>query len=189
MKNGKLILHPAPPAAIPGSITDLITGLQDIGFLASPLEAAPDTRYLAGDRFLQLITFLGCSPQIQLEPPEGGSLDFCHVSLSGPSGMVRFVAGSMSAPPRCPRCRSKNAAWEQMIEAWHRDRAGFRWTCPSCGAASEVSRLNWRQGAGFGRFFLEIQNIFPGEAVPGDELLRTLEASTDTPWVYFYATS
>ena len=74
------------------------------------------------------------------------------------------------------------------MEAWRQDREGFPWTCSSCGANAEASELNWRQGAGFGRFFMEIQNVFPGEAVPGDELLRALEASTGTPWTYFYAT-
>ncbi len=188
MKNGRLILHPARPGAIPGSVSGLIKELQDIGLLASPLAPAPDNRFLAGGRFLQLITFLGCSPRIPLEPPADGSRDFCHVSLSGPSDDTRFVAGNMTAPPRCPGCGSKIPGWREMIETWRRDREGFQWLCPSCGAGSEAARLNWRQGAGFGRFFVEIHNVFPGEAVPGDELLRTLEASTGTPWVYFYAT-
>ena len=188
MNNGRLILHPAPPTAIPASNAELIKELRDIGFVSSAWEATPDKRYLAGARFLQLVTFLGCSPYVPLQPPADGSLNFCHVSLSGPWNSVRFIAGSTSASPRCPDCRRKNPAWKQMIEAWQKDRASYRWTCPACGATSEVASLNWRQGAGFGRFFLEIQNIFPGEAVPGDELLRTLAASTDTPWIYFYAT-
>ena len=187
MNNGKLILHPAQPTEIPSSTTDLTKRLQDIGFLASPWAAAPDNRYLVGARFLRLIVFLGCSPNVPLQPPDDGSLDFCHVSVSGPWNAVRFLTGSMNASPRCPHCRQKNPVWQKMIEAWKKDRAGFRWTCPACGTASDVASLNWRQGAGFGRFFLEIEHIFPGEAVPGDELLQALEASTYTQWVYFYA--
>ena len=188
MKNGRLILHPAQPSAIPGSITGLIKALQDIGFLASPLATDPDSRFLAGGRFLQLITFLGCSPQILLEAPADGSLDFCHVSFSEPSDGVRFIAGSMTTPPRCPHCGLRIPAWRSIVEAWRHDRESFQWSCPSCGASSEAARLNWRQGAGFGRFFVEVHHIFPGEAVPGDELLRILEESTGTPWAYFYAT-
>ena len=188
MKNGELILHPVPPAAVPRSVADLVRRLQDIGFLASPLAAAPHMRYLAGERFLQLVTFLGCSPQIPLEPPADGSADFCHVSLSCPSEVVEFIGGSATAPPRCPHCGSRIPAWRPMIQAWRQNRKGFRWTCPSCETGSEAPRLNWRQGAGFSRFFIEIQNVFQGEAVPGDELLRTLEESTGTPWTYFYAT-
>jgi hypothetical protein len=46
--------------------------------------------------------------------------------------------------------------------------------------------LLWRQNAGFGRLFVTIEDIFPGEAVPVPGLLDGLRRATGTDWHYFY---
>jgi hypothetical protein len=48
--------------------------------------------------------------------------------------------------------------------------------------------MNWRQLAGFGRFFIEVWGIFPHEAVPTEKLLKQLASHTPgVSWSFFYA--
>jgi hypothetical protein len=44
----------------------------------------------------------------------------------------------------------------------------------------------WRQDAGIARFFIQIEDIFPGEAVPVPTLLQELIQAADCPWRHFY---
>jgi len=46
--------------------------------------------------------------------------------------------------------------------------------------------IKWTKHAGFARLFIEIGNVFPGEAVPVDELLSCLRELGIGEWVYFY---
>ncbi len=73
-----------------------------------------------------------------------------------------------------------------MITAWESDPSDYRWNCPECDKQSRPNELDWRQSAGFGRFFVEIWGIHPAEAVPGDALMETLGRSTDSRWGFFY---
>lgn len=45
---------------------------------------------------------------------------------------------------------------------------------------------NWRKSAGFARFFIEITEIYPKEAIPQPGLLSALETMSDERWKYFY---
>ena len=73
-----------------------------------------------------------------------------------------------------------------MITAWESDPSDYRWNCPECDKQSRPNELDWRQSAGFGRFFVEIWGIHPAEAVPADALMETLGRSTDSRWGFFY---
>jgi hypothetical protein len=179
MNDGKLLLHPrAPDAPLPGR-EELLRGLAGIGLLGTPLGGDGDG-FLVGDRFLQLITFMGCSPFLQLEPPpEGGP--FCHLALLGPFPAPRLLHGHNTRPPPCPACGKR-------MEDWREGLAGGEVRCPCCGAATPLHGLRWRRNAGLSRCFLEVRNVFPGEAVPVDALLRHLEDFGAGPWDYFYLT-
>jgi hypothetical protein len=178
MSIGILTLTPKDPATEPPARERLVQALEEVGLLGAPLAGQTDT-YLVGERFLQLISFMGCSPHVRLEPPEDGSDNFCHLSLLGPYRPPRLLSGSNTRPPRCPECGTAIKAWRD-----YRDKATI--TCDQCGTSSPMDRLEWRNKAGYGQLFVQIHNIFPGEAVPVDELMKRLEESGGGKWSYFY---
>lgn len=60
------------------------------------------------------------------------------------------------------------------------------WICAACGNRAVPSRWNWRQQAGFGLVFIQVNSIFPSEAIPTEELMSSLEKLSGGPWQYFY---
>ena len=193
MAKHKLILTPANPDQAPRDVPALLASLRRLGFTGEPFQLAGRTHYLPGKRFLDLVTFLGCSPVILLEPPEDARTDpgiqadkFCHVGLWYAGEQPVFLAGGNTLSPRCRHCRQPQARWQLMISAWESDPSNDQWHCSECANQSRPYELDWRQSAGFGRFFIEIWGIYPAEAVPGEVLLETLSQSTDGPWGFFY---
>ena len=73
-----------------------------------------------------------------------------------------------------------------MIEVWETDKQHQRWACTRCGAATDPGSLDWRRSAGIGRFFVQIFDVFPEEAVPLNRLLEELAQTGCGPWRYFY---
>jgi hypothetical protein len=142
----------------------------------------PGHRFCAGPRFLQLISFLGCSPQIRLTPDNGG--DFCHIQLLSPLPHPRLMVGSNTRPPRCPRCRAPMDDWQARLETIGAHLPP-EITCPGCRQPVTPHHLLWRQQAGLGQRFILVHGIFPGEAVPVDELMHCL-TQTGGIWDYCY---
>ena len=58
--------------------------------------------------------------------------------------------------------------------------------CHSCGLIGPAWEWNWRRQAGFGRIFLIIEEVFPGEGQPLPGLLAALNALGVGPWQHFY---
>ena len=189
----KLILLPADPQTVMDDCGRLATSLRAIGLIGEPLSYEDGLFYPTGSRFLQLVTFLGCSPAIELDPPKeaadlsaaiaGG--DFCHVILSC-ADTLAFRADPQTRPPRCPHCGQPVSAWEQDLQAWRANPALAGWECPACGHAGRLTDWVFRKTAGFGKVFLEIRGIYPSEAVPGEALLQTLRDLTGGDWLYIY---
>jgi hypothetical protein len=184
MQANLLILHPADPRAFVDE-TMLLDPLREMGFVSQVMDFAGARHYRPGEEFLQLITFLGCSPVVSLGEPGKTGEEFCHLSLGNPAPEPIFVAGANGKAPRCPSCRKPDETWQQAL------RTGFPadgdHTCPHCGQTAPTETWNWRQSAGFARSFLIVWGIFEGEAVPSQQLLDALEtASGGGPWSYFY---
>jgi hypothetical protein len=178
MSNGSLTLHPKDPNTSPATAAELVRLLDSIGLLGAPLDPG-NAVFRVGDRFLQLISFLGCSPYLRLEPPEDGSDNFCHILVRGPFDRPRLLYGEGTRAPRCPACGAALTGW--------RAQAGSQVIgCSACGAKHPPDRITWGKHAGHGRLFVEIRNIFPGEAVPVDELLSRLGELDCGEWGYFY---
>ena len=182
MSTGRLIFSfPAPLSR--EAVQRLLSALTAAGFIGKPLRpGAPE--FLAGDRFLQLVTFMGCSPFLQLEPDDVGDGEFCHVRVRGPYREPRFIRGTNTRPPRCPGCRRRVEAWQPLAERWEETRDAEH-RCPECGTETPFADLEWRQNAGVGRLFIEVTQVFPGEAVPVPALMDLL-AEAGGPWSYFY---
>jgi hypothetical protein len=184
LHTGRLILSPEDPYFVPLQPDAILNRLEKIDLIGRPLENGEG--FLLGDAFMQLVTFMGCSPAIRLEPSDSGEA-FCHLLSKGPYPKPRLIEGKNTQPPRCTACRKRIEDWSTLLQDWSEKEAGWTFNCPHCDDPQDPARLDFRQSAGCGRFFLLIENIFPQEAIPSPNLLNTLQQeSEDQPWRYFY---
>ena len=182
--NTSLYLYPLPVLELPPPLEQVRDILQRCGFLGD--ELAPG-RFQAGADFLAHVTFAGCSPCLELEPPPSGGWNFCHIRLQE-SERVGLVTAPQRGRPRCPRCRAAVPAWKEMLPRWARD-ASLAWRCSECGGEMAAAELDWRQYGVAARQLVEICQVWPGEAVPGDGLLRALAEGTAREWRHAWAAS
>ncbi len=154
--------------------------LQSSGFI-SQLEIENNT-YLPGKDFLNLLTFLGCSPNINLAPEDGDK--FCTIRLSEVEDNARCLGYTNTIQPKCPHCKKKIKNWQDNSD-WQ--NASSLLNCDSCGKQSNMYSLKWRQEAGYGRYAIAINHIYPHEAVPSESLLSRLRDTTGFDWQYFYS--
>jgi hypothetical protein len=189
----KLLMHPASADTAAVAEDRLVQELQAIGLIGGPIPLKKGVFFPVGEHFLQLITFLGCSPAIELDPPQdpqeleeaSAAGQFCHVFITS-GEQLQFRGDSQTLAPRCPRCRSPEPDWKARLHAWQAGNHGPEWRCQACGFSGHLGDLVFRKTAGFGRTFLEIRGIYPSEAVPGQALLDTLAALTGEPWTTIY---
>jgi hypothetical protein len=185
LHTGRLVLTPVDPHALPIDLQAILERLRDIGFMSEAI-AGDSPRYRLGEQFVQLVTFMGCSPFVALEPGEGDA-PFCHLSILGPFDHPRLLCGRNTTPPRCEVCRKRLADWRSTIHQWRMGNATSPTACPHCGHLQDPVSYDWRESAGWGRLFLCVENIFPQEAMPTQALLNQLQGATsELPWRYFY---
>jgi hypothetical protein len=165
-----LILFPKHPVWAPVSLEPLTDQLQAIGLLGK--ERAPGL-YSTGPEYLNLITYLGCSPQVAL----GENQDATTIRLSGSFNAPRFAHGDNLKQPRCPRCRKPVGHTPAAVGSRH---------CPHCGHDALPHELDWRRSAAYARVFIEISNVYESEAVPGEKLTDYLQQVTGELWDYCY---
>ncbi len=183
-QTGRLLLVP-DSLEWTASSAPVLAYLQESGFVGRSLDNEKPDAFLVGDHFLQLITFMGCSPHIELEPRgDGGS--FCHVQVIGPLPELQLIRGDNTQPPRCGQCRGRLPHWQEELASWcvHPERADV--LCPRCGHRQRPVDLGWRRNAGFGRLFVAVEDVFPGEAVPVPSFLQGLQRASGVAWEYFY---
>lgn len=178
MQTPRLIFHPMDPQqVIAGDL--LYQSMLELGFVAGTLAGHEGQCYAAGERFIELLSFLGCSPVIHLSPQDGEK--YCYVELiERPE--AELICGSQPFQPRCKQCRQALADWETSLNK------GASISCRQCGTQMLPEQVNWKQSAGFASQFMLVHNIYPHEAVPGERLLMELERlSSNKEWRYFYA--
>jgi hypothetical protein len=190
----KLVLYPSNIDRPVAGDKALVAALRTIGLLSAPVCRDPAHGYRTGGRFLQLVTFLGCSPAIALDPPADpaeceracarGSL--CHIRLPPARKHLRFRAERGLRAPRCPRCRRTESHWPVMFEQWRADARKNRWECRECGHRGRIYDLDFRNRGAFGRAFVDICGIYPAEAVPGETLLESLREISSCDWKHMY---
>ena len=190
MMDNKLILHCTDPEAVPVDRAALIHTLGAEGLLGEAFAFRGTTHYQAGEAFLHLITFLGCSPSVATRPAHAAATGagFCHIEVSPILAEVTFLGGSNTKPPLCPQCRGRETQWHELLRTWSFEKQACGWTCSHCGLGAHPHRLNWREYGGFGRFYLAIWDIAEGTALPGERLLALLRAQTGCAWRFFYFT-
>jgi len=188
----KLLLVPADQSILLDQNT-LANTLATIGLTGKKLPVDQPQVYQTGEKFLQLITFLGCSPNIQLEPPvnmneltnvcQNGKL--CHVRLMCNNKDLRYRCNT-GAIPRCPHCKAIDNRWHDYLDTWSSNPEMIEWQCAECMGKSTIYALNFRKQAAFIRDCIEIRGIHPSEAIPGEILMDTLRNMTDCSWQVFY---
>ncbi len=57
--------------------------------------------------------------------------------------------------------------------------------CPACGARHPLWVWDWKGKAGFGRSFVWVEEVFPGEAEPTPTFQAALTSLTAGPWRHF----
>ncbi len=187
----RLILYPGDAALPPVASANLAAVLADTGLAGESFHHRGLNYFLPGERFLDLIVFLGCSPVIELQrqDDEHGEpqMDrFCHIHVAAPLPAPRLHVGDVGSTPRCPSCRAPIAQWQQALSAWQEEPMRASWHCPACGASAAAAQIQWRQAAAVLRCGVELGGIHPFEAIPADELLSALERATSQPWRYYY---
>ena len=173
----------------PDDISALIYGFQKEGFIGDSFVISPQTEeptgYLIGDEFLKLITFLGCSPHIEVTPPEQLTDwgNFCYIELQS-FQEPRFYKGLNQLKCSCPSCKSRVTKNLPNLDQWAPESQQV--ICSKCQQTTLPEDLNWRHGAGFGQFFIRVNSIYPNEAVPTEKLMGLLKFITNENWDYFY---
>ena len=184
MRTPKLLLYPTDITPIPDLEARLRSALSELGLLGAPFELDGRRHFEAGDRFLELVSLVGCSPALELAPPDdpGARAEaarlgrFCHLHL-GPLFPIPVWRAGSRARPRCPRCRASAPA-PQVLNAGGR--------CRACGGQSAPETWRWRHQGARARLFLEIWGIHESEAAPTPGLTQPIESITDTPWSYCF---
>ena len=186
MHTGRLVLTPSDPFHLPADSDAILERLHDIGFCGARLPIRGGQHYLLGERFLQLVSFMGCSPHIQLEPGPADQA-FCHLIMDSPTPQPIFLSGRNTTSPRCEHCRKRIPDWPAVMARWLEAPTTYLADCPHCAHRQNPASYDWRHSAGTGRLFLFVENIFPNEAIPSAELLQTLQdPHTGMAWSYFY---
>lgn len=178
---GRLLLGTQDPFLLPERAL-LTATLSAAGLLGVPL-AGRDDAFTVGERFLRLVTFAGCSVRIELSPM--ADAPFCHIRFTGPFWRPVFLSGRNTRPPRCRNCRSPVRNWKERVPTWDRAEPA-QITCSTCGVAVPPWDYDWKEKAGFGRLFIQVEEIFPGEATPTPMLMALLANATGCEWRHFY---
>lgn len=183
-KYRQLLLCPTEQRWVPASQPHWRTLLRDLGVVGAVPDAAVGDRYLIGDAFLQLFSFMGCAPSIEFEPTPAAAIDwhsFVFVQLSPSLAQPRWLADRDMAKPGCPACQRRMRNWPQAYDA---DKAMLQ--CVHCGNLAHVCNWRWYDGGGCARQFISIVNVYPKESLPTEALMSQLEEETGIPWQYFY---
>jgi len=181
-----LYIYSTDLAYFPDNIADFITRCRELELVGMPASNLGDNYYLVGDKFLQWVSFLGCSPYLKTTPKNDSDTDYCSVFIPGSNQGVRFIS-IPGATPRCPECRKVISNRSELWCKWEMGNEDKTIECEHCHTLIKASDLDWRKNAGIVKFSLKISNIFPKEALPADQLLSSLSDFTGVKWKYFYA--
>ncbi len=134
--------------------------LQNLKFIGDALSSK---RYSTGNEFLSLLTFMGCSPNIELEPQN--DKPYCYIEIEAYE-QPQFISGKNTKYPPCPQCKEKLNSQ----------------VCSNCNTTLDLTKPNWRKSAFIASSWVCIGNIYELEAIPSDQLLNTLESETSVRW-------
>lgn len=172
--NACLVIQPTEPNWTPENPETLIRFLQAIELASIALN---ENDFLVGEKFLDQISFMGCSPNIKLnDENKDGKFTFIRIKTTD---TITALTSKYSFSPHCPHCKKPDKNWRELLQ-------DNQLVCSHCQTNSEAWKYNWRKSAGFGRCFIEITDIYPKEAIPQTSLLDALEKHFGVSWGYFF---
>lgn len=155
-----------------------ISQLRDSEFISNAVTDQENSFY-TGERFLDYIAYMGCSPAIQFETNETSN-NFCHIKIHQYASAKLIVSQMQSRAPHCPNC-------SKPVKNWLSTKTSETISCELCNTTASIADFNWRKMAGYAQLFIEITDIFPKEAIPQQILLDKLSLAFNTKWTYFYS--
>jgi hypothetical protein len=161
----------------------LKTALQNIKFISESLKSDSADRYKVGEDFLSLICFMGCSPNIEIEPQQNSP--FCYVEIAKEGAERYFFAGHNIKKANCHHCKKPQPKLAQNLLAANQETL-FTQQCSACGERIDPSKTNWRKSAFLAKSWVLIGNIYESEAVPDERLLLALKQASGCRWEYAY---
>jgi hypothetical protein len=173
-----LFLYPEQADFCIEDLSQFIIRLQEYGFIAETITNQKSSFY-TGNRFLDYIAYMGCSPAIQFEASKSNE-HFCFIRIHRYDKAKLIVSQKQARAPHCPHCNKP-------VNEWQKNKTQETLYCGQCHTTANIAEFNWRKMAGYGRMFIEITDIFPKEAIPQQILLDKLTAISKTDWSYFYS--
>lgn len=152
--------------------TDLIQYLINHSFI----KLKQNNIYTPGGKFMNLITFMGCSPTIDHEIQTEISFNF--------SDDLMFVGGKSIQKLICPNCKNTLIDTEEIVTKFNHNDVILT-SC--CQKNISFNHINWRKSAAQSKVFIQISNIFPNEGIPSEDLITLLSNFSKSKWSYFYS--
>ncbi len=163
----KLVLYPVD-SGLEIDLDNLRKHLDSLALLGAELvDLLGADHYTVGDKFLSYFTFMGCSPDIELEPQT--DKPFCYLALES-FLQPQFVLGSNVKKARCTSCKHDLQEITNSLN------------CSHCDKPLQLDKINWRKSAFIAKTWISIGNIYELEAIPNDELLDSLKRLTSVQW-------
>ncbi len=143
----------------------LIANLEAINFIGQPV--AQET-YLSGKDFFKYLSFLGCAPNLALNPDESEQyLRIVTPQLAQP----KLFFSPRAKPPLCLPCKAPIEDWKTSIDQTNKGSI----QCQHCSEKSNIDALNLRKRACYTQHLIQIMPVFESEAVPTESLFSAFE--------------
>ncbi len=179
LHNGRLLLTPEDPMAA-APIEHLEARLRDGRLIGSALPSSA-MRFTPGARVFDYLGFTGCAVQFDQDQDN----ERLVIALEGPSTAPQLRLGRNTRPPRCPQCQQPLPTWhDQLNPSFNSERPLL--ACSHCTAEAPGCYWSWGRHGGFGRLFVTVEPVFPGEARPLPACFALLEQLRLGPWRYFF---
>ncbi len=149
----------------------LLLFLQKINFLMDQ-----NHHFVPSKSFMNLITFLGCSPNLNNEIETKITIKLAQDRQA--------IGGDSIAKLTCPNCKQKITDPASLIKKFSTNP---NWLSLCCQQNIALETINWRKSAGFSHTFIQVSNIFPKEAIPNEEFMHLLADFSQSSWKYFYS--
>ncbi len=178
--NCSLFLCPKRSEFIVDDITTFVSALQQTGIISQAINQQTNSHhYMAGEKYLDYIAYMGCAPTIQFEAGDQ-SKNFCFIKLHQYQKAELLFSQKQSRAPHCPHCKKP-------VNNWNDSNTDSTIKCSKCDTTSNIEDFDWRKMAGYAQLFIEITDIFPKEAIPQQLLLDKLAGISGVEWEYFYS--
>ena len=128
-----LYLYPEQADFCIDDLAQFITRLQEYGFIAGPI-ANQGSSFYSGNKFLDYIAYMGCSPAIQFEASEGNE-HFCFIRIHRYDYARLIVSQKQARAPHCPHCNKP-------VKEWQNNMTQETLYCGQCDTTSNIAEFN-----------------------------------------------